>query len=339
MPETDAAEAATRFRPTDKCMRGLLSLDWRRFFLAATLLLGISHAAYSAPADETKIRAYLDRGFALGKQGKWNESIAELRQAVALAPQSAEARYSLGVALFWTRQYSAAHTELQEAVRLGPGLAAAHFFLGRAIEADGGDLVRAAGHLEKAAQLEPRSPEIYRSLGSTLSRIGDLGGAIRAYREAARLRPDTLDVRNLLGLALVEVGDLSGAIAVYQQILADNPAYVAAKKNLGLALIRSGDTRAAERTYRELLAADKADAVSHYNLGVALRDQDRHEEAVSHFQTALRLKPGWVDPAIDLGKALWQLGRLEAAKEALRNATALETAPAEAWRALAASAR
>ena len=205
-------------------MRRLQSPDWRRLLLRCALLLAVSHATYSATADDAKLRAHLDRGLELGKQGKWDESLAELRKATALAPQSAEAHYSLGVALFWTRQYFDARKELGHALRLAPTLAEAHFFLGRAIEEDGGDLVSAADHLESAVEHGARAAEVYRSLGLTLTKLGDFGGAIRAYRQASTLRPELLDVRNLLGLALVEVGDIGGAAAVYRQILADNPA-------------------------------------------------------------------------------------------------------------------
>lgn len=309
-------------------MRGLIPLG--------ALLLTASLAVYTAPAPDSQIRPYLDRGLELGKEGKWNEAITELRKATTLAPQSAEVRYSLGVALFWTHQYSAARHELEQSLGIDPKLAAAHFFLGCSIEAGGGDLLQAAHHLEKAVEYGARAAEVYRRLGLTLTKLGDLGGAIHSYREALKTSPDALDIRNLLGLALIEAGDLNGAIAMFRQMLAANSSYLAAKKNLGLVLIRAGDSRAAETIYRELLAADPKDAVAQYNLGVALREQDKLEEAGVHFQKAIGLNPGWADPAIDWGKALWQLDRLDEARQALQSATVLEPGSEDAWRALSA---
>lgn len=79
------------------------------------LMLGVS-----VLAGAEDIRPYLRRGLELGKQGKWVEAIDQLRRAAALEPASPEAHYSLGVTLFWTRQFSEAREELEQTLRLSP---------------------------------------------------------------------------------------------------------------------------------------------------------------------------------------------------------------------------
>ena len=92
--------------------------------------------------------------------------------------------------------------------------------------------------------------------------------------------------------------------------------------------------RSAERVYRKLVAGGTRDFTAEYNLGVSLREQDRLEEAVPHFRSAVELKPDFGDAHLDLGKTLWQLGRLEEAEQALRRAVSLKQPSETAWVAL-----
>ena len=55
--------------------------------------------------------------------------------------------------------------------------------------------------------------------------------------------------------------------------------------------------------------------LAHNNIGSALYDQGRFEEAIPHLETALRLKPHYVDAHNNLGLALWRLGRDQPAIE------------------------
>ena len=60
------------------------------------------------------------------------KAIEWLRKAVALAPNSAAARFALGNALFQSGQLEAAIPELNAALRQEPRLKQAYFLLGRA---------------------------------------------------------------------------------------------------------------------------------------------------------------------------------------------------------------
>src|SRR5687768_18504779 len=95
------------------------------------------------------VRAYIDRGFQLGKEGKWPEALLQLRRAVEIDPTSAEAHYSLGVSLFWTKQVQSAIEELKLALRLDPHLAPAHHFLAQGLR-EIGEWHGAAHHFEEA---------------------------------------------------------------------------------------------------------------------------------------------------------------------------------------------
>jgi len=77
-----------------------------------------------------------------------------------------------------------------------------------------------------------------------------------------------------------------------------------------------------ETLYRTTLSRNASCWMAHNNLGNALQRQGRLEEAVTHYNEAVRLKPDYAEAYNNLGDALHGLGRLEEAvasyKKALR---------------------
>ena len=84
----------------------------------------------SSPEPQTAVRTQIERGLKLGKAGNWKAAAEELQEAVAADPNSAEAHFSLGVALYWTENWSDAVGHLKQAVKVQPDLGEAYFFLG-----------------------------------------------------------------------------------------------------------------------------------------------------------------------------------------------------------------
>jgi tetratricopeptide (TPR) repeat protein len=66
------------------------------------------------------------RGGDLAESGQYDAAIAEIREAIRLKPDFAEAHNNLGYALYATGQHDAAIAEFSEAIRLNPDLAKAH---------------------------------------------------------------------------------------------------------------------------------------------------------------------------------------------------------------------
>jgi tetratricopeptide (TPR) repeat protein len=63
--------------------------------------------------------------------------------------------------------------------------------------------------------------------------------------------------------------------------------------------------------WRDNLTKNPNAALAHYNLGNALADQGKVQEAVQHYEQALRLKPDYTDAHHNLGNALRQVGRAQ----------------------------
>jgi Flp pilus assembly protein TadD len=82
--------------------------------------------------------------------------------------------------------------------------------------------------------------------------------------------------------------------------------------------------------FREAIRDNPQDAEAHNNLGLALRALGGRDEALKHFEAALRLRPGWPVP---MNEAAWILAthpdaRVRNPREAVRLAEAAAEATA-----------
>src|SRR5260370_1230573 len=171
-------------------------------------------------------------GVTLAQQGKLDQAIPTLREAVRLKPDYAKAQHNLGVAL--------AHQ-------------------GRPDEA--------VGCFRQALQCKQDYAEACYNLGNVLAELKQHDEAVAAYRRAIAIKPDYFDAYNNLGLLLVEPscsekvsavekgdrtfanignpnkeqGRLEEAVASYSIALAYQPDSVSAHWNRALARLQQGN--------------------------------------------------------------------------------------------------
>jgi protein O-mannosyl-transferase len=114
--------------------------------------------------------AQTNLGIALGKDGRLDEAVAHLREAVRLQPGDSVAELNLGTALagLGRREEAAAH--FSRSVELDPGSALAHANLGRTLAALGrpGEAVT---HLERAVALDGGMDDARRLIQALRSRV------------------------------------------------------------------------------------------------------------------------------------------------------------------------
>ncbi|MCX5797706.1 MAG: tetratricopeptide repeat protein [Elusimicrobia bacterium] len=96
---------------------------------------------------------------------------------------------------------------------------------------------------------------------------------------------------------------------LWRDVLAKNPASFLAHNNLGFCLAGQGRLDEAIRHYELALKSEPDFAPAHDNLGVALAGKGRLEEAMRHYELALQAQPGFASAHSNLGAALAGLGR------------------------------
>jgi Tfp pilus assembly protein PilF len=156
--------------------------------------------ATTAPAASQPTRG-LEAGRAHIARGDMLAATIALREALRLAPELAEARASLGLALYAMGDLDAAAEELRRAVRANPDLADARLTLAAVLIARQ-EWQAAGSELETALLTEPARLQAYYPLGFVRYAQGDLAGAIDAYRRLLAGAPDAHDARYNLALVL-----------------------------------------------------------------------------------------------------------------------------------------
>jgi protein O-GlcNAc transferase len=124
------------------------------------------------------------------------------------------------------------------------------------------------------------------------------------------------------GDAHLRNGDLAKAKANYQHAIALNPNYAKAHSNLGFVLKEQENYADAERSLKTAIDIDPTIADAHYMLGTISQIQGKPEDATRHFGKALELDPDHEFACRDLCYVLFQLGKIEAAKEVINNGIA-----------------
>jgi tetratricopeptide (TPR) repeat protein len=135
------------------------------------------------------------------KQARVNEALQQYDQVIQDYPDSADAWFSLGQALYRLHNYSGAERTLQKTVALAPGFAEAHNYLGLS-QMKQGELTEAAASFRKAIDLKPDFALAYANLGSCCLQQKDTPGAREAFRAAVRCMPNYAPARVELAILL-----------------------------------------------------------------------------------------------------------------------------------------
>ncbi len=268
-----------------------------------------------------------------GEAAKWRREAeihrqAEPKEAVRLAPRSADSHVIVGKALRHRGDVDGAIASFGEAIRIDPQHGEAHLRLGALLCDAKGDYEGAIIAFREAIRIDPEQVNAHYNLGNALQGKGDLDGAIKAYREAIRLDRKHADAHHNLGYALRARGDVDGAIACFREAVRVEPKHTAAHNELAWLLATCPDAkrrdpeRAVELARKAVTLAPKVGA-TWKTLGVALYRAGDWKAAVAALGKSLELSKG--GDAVDrlfLAMAHQKLGHPDEARKWYRRAVA-----------------
>ena len=186
--------------------------------------------------------------------GHWKDDRTLYAHAVAVTRNNPAAHELLGATLLWEGETEAAIAELGEAVRLAPRFSAAHYELGLAL-ASRGEIEEAVRHLETATRLEPADPDAAHGLGVVLRLAGREQEAEEQFRRALRLTPRSAaaqaEAHAQIGSMLALRGRLDEAADRFRQALALSPGAAELRFKLASALVLGGRPAEAAGELRE----------------------------------------------------------------------------------------
>jgi tetratricopeptide (TPR) repeat protein len=262
-------------------------------------------------------------GYAFQRLNRFEEAMTWHQEALRLFPDFAEARNNLGADLQQLGRLEEAEFQYREVLRINPHLAEAHSNLGDVLLKKG-KVEESLAHINTALRIDPAYPDAHNNLGGVLQRMGKTEEAAAQYQAALRLKPDYPEAHNNLGAVLSRMGRFEEAMAHHLEALRLRPDFAGAYYNLGNALLQSGRLEEAVIRFREALRLNPNFIEAHNNLGAALESSGRLEEAVAEYRQALEIEPGSARTHDNLGYALLRLGRVPEAVNSFKEAKRLQ---------------
>jgi Tfp pilus assembly protein PilF len=234
-----------------------------KILMIALLLTGCGASAFyylngESPA-QTRER-YLASGTEYLQQGQVAEAVIMFKNAVQVDPNSAEARYELGLALLRRRDFSQAFVELRRAVDLKPNLIKARHQLGSLYLLDR-NIPAAKQQLTKISEQDPNALEA-RYLGAALA-LGekDTDRALKEMRQAVSRAENEKNPN--LGEIYIELGnihllkrDWQEAEKSYRGAVELDRRLLRAREGLATVYLAKGDP---EKARQELILATQTD--------------------------------------------------------------------------------
>ncbi len=123
---------------------------------------------------------------------------------------------------------------------------------------------------------------------------------------------DNWPVFNKLGVEMLQRNRIDEAASLFEAALRLHPDFDQAHQNLGIVMAKKGNWRLAEFHLRRAAALNQRSAIHRFNLGRFLYERGKVEEAIGEFAAAIALDPSF-QPAV---KALQRLGGSTPPREA-----------------------
>ncbi|AKS41072.1 tetratricopeptide repeat-containing sulfotransferase family protein [Wenzhouxiangella marina] len=308
-------------------------------------------------------------GEALRRQGRVEEGVAAVRQALAIQPDLRSARINLAVGLLKLEQPDEAlqamaglepvdaqllalraDAERQrarpsqavglylKALELDPDHVHSHSNLGPLLIAQG-RWDDALAHCQRAVELAPDQALPLSNLGRCHAALDQLEEAMDCYARAVELEPPSATLATNIAEVWLDMAELEEAQLWLERALASEPEDVRAQATLARVWIQ--DERAGEA--RQLLDALHQRHPDHFELhsvsAQAAWEEGDIEAALGHHEQAAALRPQHAATQANIGRVLASAGRVEEARLRYERALAINPRCIPALNGLAYSQR
>lgn len=164
----------------------------------------------AGPADAARVKAHINKGNALAKQGKWEEADAEFAQALALDHHHTQAHVQSGWMKAELKQWDAAQNHLLQAISNEPNNASAHANLAW-VYAEKKRWHDAQTEAKKAIDLDPKNSYPHATLAWAYQESNQPELAIAEYEKSLELNPALDNSRLAVGILYCNTGRASQA--------------------------------------------------------------------------------------------------------------------------------
>jgi choline-sulfatase len=266
------------------------------------------------PKDKIELYNLLKEASTLSFEGKVDEAITTVKQALAKDPEIVEGHMLLGNFYKKAKRPQDAIAAYRDALALDNEHQNALFSLAVAYK-DEGRLDEARAGFERARELDPRNGKVLWQLADLWMRKGEPERAETIIADALARKVDEYRFLLKLGEIQIEAKRFDEAERALKSALQKKPGLALAHYDLGLVYEGKGEIDSAIESYEAELAANPSAYRAAFNVAKLLQKKGRYAEAVTHFRKVVEIEPTFGTGQLYLAKALFDTGDLDAAEQ------------------------
>jgi choline-sulfatase len=274
----------------------------------------IDEPARGDPKDKIELYNLMKEASTLSFDGKVDEAIAAVRQALDQDPEIVEGYMLLGNFYKKKARPQDAIAAYRDALARDNEHQNALFSLALAYK-DEGRLDEARVGFERARELDPRNGKVLWQLADLWMRKGDFARADAIIADALERKVDESRLLLKLGESRIEAKRFDEAERALKAALEKKPGLALAQFDLGLAYEGRGQIDKAIESYDAELATNPKAYRAAFNAAKLLQKIGRTSEAVAHFRKAVEIDPTFGTGQLYLAKALLDAGDLGGAEQ------------------------
>ena len=170
--------------------------------------------------------------------------------------------------------------------------------------------------LDKAALVDSRNAQIYFIRGMIHKEKKEIQSSIINFQKATEFNPDYYDAYMMLGLVYTSEAD-SLAVQYYKAAMRIKPEEIQPHYNLGMFFQQYEYVDEAIKEYQYILRhLDKSYTYAYFNQGyIYMIYKKEYEKGISYFDSALAVKPDYVEAVYNKGFCYEKLNKYDKARE------------------------
>lgn len=257
--------------------------------------------------DPTQHTAFNERALLYLSNGKMNEALRDVSQALNLKPDHPEYLITLSDVYLGLNQPQKTRETLLKVLGLDDGNTHAMLKLAE-LSLYYRDYEGVKSYAGRALQIDPTLAQAYFILGFMSKESGDTAAAVRYFRMTTDRDPEHQHAFIQLGLLMAANADPL-AEEYYKQALALDPNSIEVLYNLGMYYQENEMYNESMAAYHKILKIDPGFKMGWYNLGyIHLAYLGVYHESVKYFSEALRVDPAYVEALYNRGYAYELMG-------------------------------
>lgn len=232
------------------------------------------------------------------------------------SPEDPGALYELGMVQSWAGRYDESIATLRDLFKLQPENIGLRFQIARIASWKAGRTGKPADWRITARELEdylrerPDDLDARKELGSTHIKLGRFEDATAVLDKVASIDPSDPETARLRAQARLEAGNQSDGIAVLESYLQGKPdGLISLRWTLAESYLRAGDRDLAAATYREILHIDPRHAGAWTALGRTLLWSGELQESKRCLDAAQRIDGD--QPSVSIARGEWAEARAD----------------------------